>query len=303
VRYEELAPPAELRDLVHRIWLLRGAPARGRAPFQRVMPDGRAELIFNLADPFECRDGAGTRLQPLALLVGPNRRAMEIRATGAVDLVGVRFRPEALSAWLRVRGGELLDRSSALGELPALLDRTLAEQLAEARGSGPRLDILRSHLAQVASRVAFDRRIGAAVDLALADSRARPAVIAGVVGLSPRQLSRLFQQRLGFGLKPLIRLGRFQRALRALEGPGRPSVAATAVRAGYFDQAHLARDFRLFAGIAPGRYLQEARELTRNFIADLDSAPASCYPGRSQGSSPGGSDNPRRDPRCAHDTG
>jgi AraC-like DNA-binding protein len=273
VRYEELAPPAELRDLVHRIWLLRGVPAPGRAPFQRVMPDGRAELIFNLADPFECRDRDGVRAQPLALLVGPNRRAMEIRATGAVDLVGVRFRPEALSAWLRVSGGELLDRSSALGELPARLDRTLAEQLSEAGGSGPRLAILRSHLAQTASRVAFDRRIGAAVDLALADGRARPAAIAAAVGMSYRQLSRLFQQRLGFGPKPLIRLGRFQRALRALEGPEGRSVAAAAVRAGYFDQAHLARDFRLFAGIAPGRYLREVRELTRNFIADLDETP------------------------------
>ena len=225
-----------------------------------------------LADPFECRDGDGTQAQPLALLVGPNRRAMEIRATGAVDLVGVRFRPEALSAWLRVDAGELLDRSCALGELPAPLDRTLAEQLAGARGSGPRLAILRRHLAHASSRVVFDRRIGAAVDLALADGRARPAAIAEAVGMSYRQLSRLFQERLGFGPKPLVRLGRFQRALRALEGPGHRSVAAVAVRAGYFDQAHLARDFRLFAGIAPGRYLREARDLARNFIADLESA-------------------------------
>lgn len=95
----------ELRELVHRIWLLRGAGTPGRAPFQRVMPDGRAELIFNLADPFECRDGDNARAQPLALLVGPSRRAMEIRPTGSVDLVGVRFRPEALSAWLRLGGG------------------------------------------------------------------------------------------------------------------------------------------------------------------------------------------------------
>jgi hypothetical protein len=45
-----------------------------------------------------------------------------------------------------------------------------------------------------------------------------------------------------------------------------------AVRAGYFDQAHLARDFRLFAGVAPARYLREARELARNFIADAEPA-------------------------------
>ena len=273
MRYEELAPPAELRELVHRVWLLRGSASPGRPPFQRVMPDGRAELIFNLADPFECRDGDGVRAQPLALLVGPSRRAMDIRATGSVDLVGIRFRPEALSAWLRVSGRELLDRTCALGELPVPLDRTLAEQLAAARSSGSRLAILRRHLARASSGVAFDGRIGAAVDLALADGRARPAAIAAAVGMSYRQLSRLFQERLGFGPKPLARLGRFQRALRALEGPGPRSVAAAAVRTGYFDQAHLARDFRLFAGVAPARYLRDVRELTRNFIADLEETP------------------------------
>jgi AraC-like DNA-binding protein len=270
MHYEEMAPPAELRELVHRIWLLRGGGGPGRAPSQRVMPDGRAELIFNLADPFECRDGVAVRAQPRALLVGPNRRAMEIRPTGSVDLVGVRFRPEALSPWLRVGGGQLVDQAYALDELPAPLAGSLAEQLVEARTSGARLAILLRHLAAGSARVWFDRRVGAAVDLALADSRARPKAIAEAVGMSYRQVSRLFQERLGFGPTTLVRLGRFQRALGALEGPGRQSIASVAALAGYFDQAHLARDFRLFAGVAPARYLREARELTRNFIADRE---------------------------------
>jgi AraC-like DNA-binding protein len=272
MRYEELAPPAELRQLVHRIWVLRGEGSPGPAPFQRVMPDGRAELIFNFADPFECREDDGAQRQPLALLVGPSRRAMEIRPTGAVDLMGVRFRPEAVSPWLRVGGKELLDRVYAIGELPVPLDWTLPEQLAAAKAPESRLAILQRHLALGSSRVAFDRRIGAAVDLALADDRARPAAMAEAVGMSYRQLSRLLQERVGFGLKPLVRLGRFQRVLRAMESRRRGRLASVAVRAGYFDQAHLARDFRLFAGVPPGQYLREARELARNFIADLDSA-------------------------------
>jgi transcriptional regulator GlxA family with amidase domain len=174
---------------------------------------------------------------------------------------------------LRVNGGQLLDRTYALGELPAPLDPTLVEQLAEAPTSEARLAILRRHLALAHARVPFDRRIGAAVDLALASSRARSREIATAVGLSHRHLSRLFRERLGFGAKPLARLGRFQRALRALEGPGRPTIAAVATRVGYFDQAHLARDFRLFAGVAPARYLREARELARNFIAGQEPQP------------------------------
>jgi AraC-like DNA-binding protein len=270
MRYEAYVPPLELRGLVHRIWLLRGVPAGGPAAFQRAMPDGRAELIFNLADPFESRDSAGVRRQPFGLVVGPSRRAMEIRPTGAVDLVGVRFRPEALSAWARVPGGELLGLAGAAGELPLPLDRTLAEQLAAHSDSRSRLSVLYRHLARATDPRVVDRRIGAAVDLALADCPLRPGAIARTVGMSHRQLGRVFRERVGLGPKSLIRLGRFQRALRALEGQGRRSVAAVAMRAGYYDQAHLTRDFRLFAGIGPAKYLREAREIARNFIADVE---------------------------------
>jgi AraC-like DNA-binding protein len=269
MRYQELSPPPELRGLVHRMWLLRGSAGPAPAPFQRAMPDGRAELIFNLADPFECLDENVVHRQPAVLLIGPTRRAMKIRPTGSVDLIGLRFRPEAMAGWLRIAGSDLVDRAHGLGDLPVPLERTLLEQLAEARSPGRRLAILRCDLARTTSNARFDRRLGAAVDLALAGRPAGPAQIAAAVGLSHRQLNRLFQERIGFGAKPLVRLGRFQRVLRELERPGHRTIASVALRAGYYDQAHLARDFRQFAGVAPARYLREARDLARNFIADL----------------------------------
>jgi AraC-like DNA-binding protein len=263
MHYEELAPPPKLRGLVHRLWVLRGlAPAGG--PFQRAMPDGRAELIFNFADPFECLDGGSARTQPQSLLVGPGRRAMAIRPTGRVDLIGVRFRPEALTAWLRVSGAELADAAFALEGVPAPLEASLPEQLAETGGTGDRLAILGRHLAKTTGSP--DRRLSAAVDLVLGDGRARPEGVARKLGMSRRQLGRLFQERIGIPPKSLGRLGRFQRALRELDGNPRASLAGLAARAGYFDQAHLSRDFRLFAGTTPRRYLREVRELTRHFL-------------------------------------
>jgi AraC-like DNA-binding protein len=262
--YQELPPPAELRGLVHRLWVLRArVPAGG--PFQRAMPDGRAELIFNFADPFECLDGGVVRPQPLSLLVGPSRRAMAIRPTGRVDLVGIRFRPEALSGWLRMRGGELVDASFMLGDLPAPLETTLHEQLAEAGSSRHRLAIVGEHLAKSAGD-STDRRLSAAVDMILGDDLARSRGIAAALGMSRRQLGRLFQERIGIAPKSLGRLGRFQRALRALDGNPRTSLASLAARAGYFDQAHMGRDFRLFARTTPAAYRREMRELTRHFL-------------------------------------
>ena len=100
----------------------------------------------------------------------------------------------------------------------------------------------------------------------LGHGRARPGGVAGAVGMSRRQLGRLFQERIGIAPKSLGRLGRFQRALRALDGNPRSPLAGVAAQAGYFDQAHLCRDFRLFAGTTPAGYRREMRELTRHFL-------------------------------------
>ncbi len=268
MRYEEIAPAAELRSLVHRIWMLRGVTPAG-GPFQHAMPDGRAELIFNLADPFECRADERVRQQPLALLVGPSRRAMAIRPTGRIDLIGVRFRPEAVSGWLRVRGTDLTDAAFAVGELPVPLDPTLAEQLAESRDGDRRLAVLTRHLAASADGQP-DRRLAAAVDMVIRGGKARPEVVARMVGLSRRQLARLFRERVGIAPKSLGRLGRFQRVLRALESQAGGPLARVALAAGYFDQAHMTRDFRLIAGVTPGGYVRQMRELTRHFVDSSD---------------------------------
>ena len=105
MRYEESWP--------HRRELAAGAsdlaaPGRtgresGLAPFQRAMPDGRAELIFNLADPFESRDSDGVSpCSRRATWPGPTRRAMEIRPTGfGGSGGGSDFGPRRSLAWLR----------------------------------------------------------------------------------------------------------------------------------------------------------------------------------------------------------
>jgi transcriptional regulator GlxA family with amidase domain len=105
-----------------------------------------------------------------------------------------------------------------------------------------------------------------AVDLTLGSGGSGPAAVARAVNLSRRQLGRLFRERIGFGPKALARLARFQRVLRGLEG-GAP-LGRLAARTGYYDQAHMSRDFRLFAGTTPTRYLREVREVTRHFLAE-----------------------------------
>jgi AraC-like DNA-binding protein len=265
MRYREYSPGPALRGVVHRFWTLRGAA--GPADFQRAMPDGRPELIFNLADRFEARRGGAVERQPAALLVGPTTRALMVRPTGRVDLVGVRLAPGVWPRLLGLPGSELLDRALELPQVARGWREDLLEPLAEATEDAERLRLVAARLLRaVASSPPGDARLQAAVALTVEVGVRRVPRLAEQAGISPRQLGRLFREGTGMGPGLLSRLTRFQRVLAELERPAPVHWSALAHRHGYCDQAHLCRDFGRFAGIPPARYLAATRDLTRHFI-------------------------------------
>ncbi|MEI9813493.1 MAG: helix-turn-helix domain-containing protein [Acidobacteriota bacterium] len=68
-------------------------------------------------------------------------------------------------------------------------------------------------------------------------------------GISIRQWERRFLDTVGLPPKTFSRIQRFQRVLR--ESAGQAGWADAALRCGYYDQAHLIRDFRDFTGDTP----------------------------------------------------
>lgn len=87
------------------------------------------------------------------------------------------------------------------------------------------------------------------------------ADLARETAMSSRQLSTLFDRELGIGPKTLASLMRFDHALAALGGRVRAGAAVDladiAQACGYYDQSHLAREFRRFTGTSPSGFLAE----------------------------------------------
>ncbi|MCP9234602.1 helix-turn-helix domain-containing protein [Lewinella sp. JB7] len=77
------------------------------------------------------------------------------------------------------------------------------------------------------------------------------------VGISERQLQRIFRRRTGVTPKTYLRFSRFERAFLHLHHPFRPPLSSLADQYGYTDAAHLIREFRAFAGTTP-RHLRLA---------------------------------------------
>ena len=80
------------------------------------------------------------------------------------------------------------------------------------------------------------------------------AEAADVVGWSVRRLSGRFDLELGVSPKTAAKIARFDRARRSLLQSSGLGLADLAVACGYYDQAHLIRDFNQFAGSSPGEF-------------------------------------------------
>ena len=86
--------------------------------------------------------------------------------------------------------------------------------------------------------------------------RASVGGLARELGWSHRRLIARFREQIGMPPKTVARVLRFERVSGLLREPATPELAEVAQDCGYYDQAHLNRDFRDFAGTTPTAYVR-----------------------------------------------
>lgn len=203
-----------------------------------VRPDGCLDIVYSRN--FSCHGSLRA--------VGAMTVEQRFDQMPGSTLFGVRFHPGMAREFLGAPPSELTDKAVPLDDLLGSRARELERRLADASSSAEGARLLAASIrmpdappnpVQRAIRVVSDAR--GAVDL---DRISRHA------NLSPRQFRRRCLEESGLGPKQLCRILRFRHAVQ-LAGRAVRDWAAIAAEAGYFDQAHLIRDFREFTGRSP----------------------------------------------------
>jgi AraC-like DNA-binding protein len=249
MRYTEHPPHPALRPYVACYWTFSSRGAH------LVLPDGCSDLLFTLG-PRASGRVIGIMTRPLvALGVAPQ------------VALGVRFRPGAAFDLLGLAGRELRDSAALLPEVLGPAGRTLAEQVLGAPEPGAARAVLENALLARLARVgAPDPRLRAALaGLDATCGRASVRALAAHVGLSERQLERLFDERIGVGVKLFGRVRRLQEAIT--RASAHPAWADLAADLGYADQSHLIREFKALSGMSPAEFLKARR------VSDLSKTP------------------------------
>jgi AraC-like DNA-binding protein len=257
MRYREFPPSPAARAFVQCYWTLQSGPAAGDR-VQRVAPDGSPELIVHFEQPFARPHEGGWRTQPRCFFAGQLTGPLLLRPSRRARVAGVRFQPYGAARLFRVAMHELTERTVEIRDLAPSLARALES------ADDPRrvIEIVEAHMIGPPDPVC-----AAAVHrIRTAAGNCDVAVLTSGLGVSCRHLERRFREEVGIPPKFFARIQRFQAVFPAVEG-GAAGWADAAVRCGYYDQAHLIRDFRQFAGEPPAAVLA-AGDLARHFLQD-----------------------------------
>jgi AraC-like DNA-binding protein len=264
MEYVSRAPRPPLDGLVHDIYYLAGEP-----PYRRLtLPAAPAPLlIVNLGAPFHIRAGNAVEAAEYAdgCVVSTPTRAWDFNYPIPSRSVGVHFKPWGLAPFLPMAAVELCDRPATIEQVwgrPTIAE--LRDQLAGAAEPDQMLTLLEEALMRQLREIhGLDlvRHASAAIAATAGTVPIGDLMAAG--GVSSTYLARVFKEIIGVTPKRLARAHRFSTTVLAID-PAEPiDWADLAARAGYFDQAHFAHEFREFTGFTPTRYIEVRRRFLR----------------------------------------
>jgi AraC-like DNA-binding protein len=250
-------PCSLLRPFV-RSYAQRVTALREREIFEGVPARLEPTLEFELGDLFQVEFVEGSQLtSPPVGIIGPQscRRGI-VRLTGMVDCFAIFFQPTGFTRLFGLPLGLLLDNAfdavSLIGrELPGLRDR-----LGECATFAARVGAIEEALCRRAMNAVAARPTDRAAQCLFAEAGAPGlGTLARDSNMSYRHFERRFISEFGMTPKKFARIARFQRALDA--GAARPDKTwcEIAHEFGYYDQAHMARDFISLGGATPKQVL------------------------------------------------
>jgi AraC-like DNA-binding protein len=253
------ANPA-LRRYVERYWGYQhraARPARQREPLSTgavlILGLGPKLGVVARNDPTGPPDWYGS------FIAGLDDRCTVIAHEGVMHGIQVDLTPLAARMIFRTPMHSLARAVVPLEDLLGSEARLLEERLMQAPSWERRFELVEAALA---GKLAAAEGPPADIEwawrrLVAASGQLRMADLAAELGCSRKHLAVRFREHVGLPAKLVARMLRFRHASDLMDSLQGRSIAELAALCGYYDQAHLDRDFREFAGSTPTAYLAE----------------------------------------------
>jgi AraC-like DNA-binding protein len=223
---------------------------------RREVPSADVTMILSPLSELTLR-GTSAPARHTSFVAALHDRHALVEHGGFQEGVEVRLTPLGAHALFGLPMHELTNRVIELDELLGREADALVGRMWERPSWEQRFAFLDAAIAARAAR-AREHSPGVAwawQRLRATHGRAGVRALADELGWSHRRLIARFREQVGMPPKTVGRLLRFDRVAQLLRHVEAPRLAEVAYECGYYDQSHLNRDFRDFAGTTPGEYL------------------------------------------------
>lgn len=275
MQYVARVPAPPLDRFIDDIYCLTGVPRHRR---MNVPPMPSAHLFLNLDGPARLRD-SDPSVPPAVFtdgwFMGVWTRRFLIEYPARVRLVGVHFKPWGLSPFVDMPASELRDRWVPVD---AVWQRSLDRLRNQVGDIASVTETLRALEKELLSRLADPSR---GLDLVQHTGRRLETshgsvpvrALADTEGVSGNHLATQFKSHVGVTPKRMARIYRFARLIVTVDARRPVDWSNLAQTTGYFDHAHLSKEFKDFTGHTPTDFLALRRRYPAEEGFPPDSGP------------------------------
>jgi len=236
--FQEINPSSHLQPFVEAFWTFSG---NSHPQSYRVLPDTGADLIFDLNQGKAFVSGVMTKFQNRHLATHSN-------------LVGIRFKSENWSFSNTVAPDEIQNARVLFEDLVGSEIKPTLDRLANAQVLKDKLEILEKEVRkQITKNDREQDQLIMAISQEIRNNSGKVAFsqLAKRYQISLRQLERRFKSHVGLTMKCFSSIIRFQRAQKLIRAQTSSSLLKIAFEVGYYDHAHMTKDFVRLSGATP----------------------------------------------------
>lgn len=263
--FERITPRPELNWYIECFWIVDDPDPS--PVVHKIIPDGFPEMIFHFGDPYQIKLNAKWTRQSRSLLGGQMTSHFFLKNTGVSNILGIKFKPAALSLLF---GVDMHALTNCVVSLKQLSHPDLTALEVSLRGAGDhtkRIMATEDYLSKNIRAANNEPVINAIVEKIFASNgMISVADICKQAGCSERQLERMFAKYIGLSPKLYSRLIRFAHIFEVAQGKKEMNGSELGIASGYYDQSHFIRNFKAFAGEEPSGYFFDQPNLANFFL-------------------------------------
>lgn len=254
--FQHVLPHPILQPYIRWYWRIQANLANTNT--ENLYPEGGSGFVFNFGDPLL----GSSRTIKTAVFQGIETTSQSLTFKGVLSSIGVRFQPGGYRAFMDIPPATIQSMT-----VPADAIHLDYANLFQRLGDLPNWHDQITHLNQFfldrflplpyqRLTVAFQTKFqNQAFACGIGD-------LARELGISERQLQRIFKQHVGLRPKQLLQFIRINKMRHVLKWQPKQTLTRIGQDLGFYDSAHFIKSFKQIVGMTPSAY--QMRALTRN---------------------------------------